>query len=271
MTSLALTALHMKSIQVRNTQWHYQEQGTGDAIVFVHGFPLDHRIWNGQLAGLSNEFRVIAVDLKGFGQSKSTAAFTIDSMADELAEFISAVVGGPCVLAGLSMGGYVAFSLAARHPEAIKRLAIVCSKAEADTQAGKEARQKMAETAMKEGSKPVAAQMLPKMFSPDTYQNRPELVEELKQIMEACPPTTIANACFAMRDRADRIPDLPGLKMPVMIILGEKDAIIPSATGATIAVACKQGVFKLIPNAGHLAPMEEPAAFNLVMAEFAKL
>ena len=261
----------MKSMQIRNTQWRYEEQGSGQAIVFVHGFPLDQRIWTEQLRGLSDRFRVIAVDLKGFGQSNSSEAFTIDSMADELAEFIKSAATGPCVLAGLSMGGYVAISLAMRHPQVLKSLAIVCSKAEADTQAGKEGRQKMAELAMKEGARPVAEQMLPKMFSPDTYKNRPELVEQLQQIMEACPATTIANACFAMRDRADRTPDLPSLKMPVMVILGEKDSIIPAEMGAKIAVACKQGAFKLIPNAGHLAPMEEPAAFNSVMAEFAKL
>ncbi len=259
----------MKSITIGSMQWRYQEQGTGDPIVFVHGFPLDHRIWTEQLAGLSDRFRVIAVDLKGFGASHSTEAFTIDSMADELAEFIRAAAGGRCTLAGLSMGGYVAFSLAVRHPELLKGLAIVCSKAEADTQQGKEGRQKMAELAMKEGSKPVAQQMLPRMFAPGTYTSRPDLVEKLTQIMEGCPPTTIANACFAMRDRADRTPDLPNLAMPVAIILGEQDAIIPAEMGQKMAAACKQGSFYLIRNAGHLAPMEEPASFNEVMAKFA--
>lgn len=261
----------MKSIAIHSTQWRYEEQGKGTPIVFVHGFPLDHRIWREQLAGLSDRFRVIAVDLKGFGQSRSTEAFTIDSMADELAEFVQRVAGQPCILAGLSMGGYVAFALAVRHPEVLRGLAIVCSKAEADTQAGKEGRQKMAELAMKEGSKPVSEQMLPRMFSPGTYETRPELVRDLREIMDACPPTTIANACFAMRDRLDRTPDLPKLLMPVMVVLGEKDAIIPAEMGQKIAGACKQGTFKLIKNAGHLAPMEEPAAFNAVMADFARL
>jgi pimeloyl-ACP methyl ester carboxylesterase len=259
----------MKTIRIRNTQWHYEEAGSGPAIVLVHGFPLDHRIWDDQVTQLSSRFRVIAVDLKGFGKSASTEAFTIDSMADELAEFISAVKAAPAVVAGLSMGGYIGFSLAVRHPEVLKGLAIVCSKAEADTAAGKEGRQKMAELAQTQGSKPVAEQMMPKMFCENTYKNRLELVEKLRQIMEACPSMTIANACFAIRDRADRTPGLPKLTMPVMIILGEKDAIIPADMGKTMASACRQGAFRLIAGAGHLANMEEPAAVSQVLADFA--
>lgn len=259
----------MKSIRVRNTQWHYEEAGSGPAILLVHGFPLDHRIWDDQVKQLSSRFRVIAVDLKGFGKSASTEAFTIDSMADELAEFISAVNATPAVVAGLSMGGYISFSLAVRHPEIMKGLAIVCSKAEADTPAGREARQKMAELAQTQGAKPVAEQMMPKMFCETTYKNRPELVEKLRGIMEASPPTTIANACFAMRDRVDRTPDLPKLAMPVMIILGEKDSIIPAEMGKAMALACRQGALKLIPGAGHLATMEEPAVVSQVLADFA--
>jgi pimeloyl-ACP methyl ester carboxylesterase len=258
----------MKSITLGNTSWRYLEQGNGPALVLVHGFPLDHRIWLEQVRGLSQRFRVIAVDLKGFGQSASSEAFTIDSMADELAEFMKAVGAAPCVLAGLSMGGYIAFSLAVRRPEVLKGLLIVCSKAEADTPQGKEGRQKMAELAQTQGAKPVSEQMLPRMFAPETISGRPELVAQLRQIMEGCPPTTIANACFAMRDRADRTTDLPKLTMPVQVILGEKDVIIPAEMGHKMAGACQRGRFVLIPKAGHLACMEEPAAVNEAMAAF---
>ncbi len=259
----------MKTVRIGNTNWSHEERGSGPAIVLVHGFPLDRRIWDDQVQGLSSRFRVIAVDLKGFGQSRSSEVFTIDSMADDLADFVKSVNAAPCMLAGLSMGGYVAFSLAARHPEVLKGLIIVCSKPEADTQQGKEGRQKMAETAQKLGARPVAETMLPRMFCESTYKNRPELVEKLRQIMEACPPTTIASACFAMRDRVDRTPDLPNLEIPVLVILGEKDSIIPAEMGPKMAGACKNGEFVLIKGAGHLATMEEPEAVNEAIAVFA--
>lgn len=259
----------METTTIRNTNWRYVQKGKGPAIVLVHGFPLDHRIWLEQIDALAEHFRVIAVDLKGFGMSLSTEAFTIDSMADELAEFIRIVGAAPCTLAGLSMGGYVSLSLAARHPDVLKGLVIVCSKSEADTPQGRQGRQAMAETAQKHGAKPVADAMMPRMFCENTLRNRPELVKRLRDIMENCPPATIANACFAMRDRADRTPDLPKLKMPVMVILGEKDAIIPASMGQQMVQGCQRGEFVLIPGAGHLATMEEPAAVNSAIARFA--
>jgi pimeloyl-ACP methyl ester carboxylesterase len=258
----------MKTVQLGDTQWCYEEKGNGPAIVFIHGFPMDHRIWLDQLDGLSSTYRVIAVDLKGFGNSRSTQAFTIDSMADDLAQFIGAVNAAPCVLVGLSMGGYISFSLAARHPEVLRALIIVSSKAEADTPQAREGRQKMAELAQKAGANPVAEQMLPRVLSEQTMASRNDLVEKMRQIMEACPANSIANASFAMRDRADRTPDLPGLQMPVLIMLGEKDHLIPLDAGQKMAEACPKGRFVAVPNAGHMAPMESPAAVNAGIKQF---
>lgn len=258
----------MKSVTVGNSAWRYVERGQGPAVVLVHGFPLDHRIWSDQIEGLSSQFRVIAPDLKGFGQSHSIEPFTIDSMADELAQFLKAVDAVPCVLAGLSMGGYVGFSLARRYPEFLKGLIIVCSKAESDTPQAKEGRIAMAELARSQGAKPVSDQMLPRMLSASALKTRPELVQRLCGIMESCPPETIANACLAMRGRADRTDDLPRLKVPVQIILGEHDAIIPADMGKKMASACQRGECVLIPDAGHMAGLEAPAAVTAAIARF---
>lgn len=258
----------MKSIQLGNTQWHYEEKGAGKPLVLVHGFPMDHRIWTVQLEGLAGICRVIAVDLKGFGKSRSNEAFTIDSMADELVAFVKAVNAYPCYLAGLSMGGYIALSLAARYPEAIKGLIIVSSKSEADPSAGKEARQKMAQLAQEKGSVAAADQMLPRVLTEETIKGNPELVMKMRQIMEACPANTIANASFAMRDRADRTADLPGLKMPVLVVLGERDSLLPVEGGRKLAQACANGRLVVIGGAGHVPCMENPQATNAALAEF---
>lgn len=260
----------MKSIRIGSTSWCYDQQGTGQPIVFVHGFPLDRRIWDAQLQGLSSRFRVITVDLKGFGDSRSTEAFTIDSMADELAQFIEAINAKGCVLAGLSMGGYVALSLVARRPSVVGRLAVISSKAQADTPEGREGRQKMAQIVQEQGATAVAEQMMPKVLSPQNLQTRPELVGRLRQIMEACPTQTIANASFAMRDRADRVGDLHALAMPVLFVVGENDALIPVDLARENARQCRQGSCKVVPGAGHLIPMEQPDKLNDILAEFAQ-
>ena len=238
-------------------------------MVFVHGFPMDRRIWVKQLAGFSDKHRVLTIDLKGFGKSRSTEAFTIDSMADDLVAFIHAVAAGPCLLAGLSMGGYVALSVAIRHAEVLRGLVMVSSKSQADTPQGKEGRQKMVELAEQQGSKAVADQMLPRVLGDLTLRDRPELVQELRNIMEQCSPRTIANATLAMRDRVDRTGDLPSLRMPVLVVLGENDHLIPLADGQQMARTCRRGAFISIPNTGHMAPMEDPTLVNKAIAEFA--
>jgi pimeloyl-ACP methyl ester carboxylesterase len=248
-------------------------------LLFLHAFPLAAEMWEPQLAAVPAGWRFVAPDLRGFGGSSpdgvppgragGEGGPAIDDYARDVLALLDQLGIREAIFCGLSMGGYVAFSLAARHPEVLKGLVIVCSKAEADTTQAKEGRQKMAQTAQSEGSKPVADTMMSKMFCENTYKNRPDLVAKLRGIMEACPPNTIANACFAMRDRVDRTPDLPNLPMPVLVVLGEKDVIIPAEMGAKMAGVCRKGEFVLIKAAGHLAPMEEPTAVNEAIAAFA--
>ena len=260
----------MKYIELGNTAWHYEEKGSGTPLVLVHGFPMDHRIWKEQLEGLAGMCRVIAVDLKGFGKSRSNEAFTIDSMADEVIAFVKAVNAYPCYLAGLSMGGYIALSLAVRYPEALKGLIIVSSKSEADPPAGKEGRQKMAQLAQEKGNAPVVEQMLTRVLTEETIKGKAELVLRMRQIMEACPANTIANASFAMRDRVDRTADLPGLKMPVLVVMGARDSLLPLEGGRKLAQACANGRLVVIEGSGHVPCMENPGATNAVLAEFVR-
>lgn len=258
----------MKSVQIGSSAWSYEEAGTGPVVVFVHGFPMDHRIWVAQLAGLAGVCRVIAVDLKGFGKSRGSEAFTIDSMADDLAVFLRAVKATPCVLVGLSMGGYISFSVALRHPEVLKGLVIVSSRASADAPQAREGRQKMAELAQREGSGAVADQMLPKVLGAATMAAGSEVVMRLREIMESCPPLTIANASFAMRDRADRTAELPSLAMPVLVVLGDQDGLIPVSVGQEMACACARGELAVVSGAGHMAPMESPEKVNAILGGF---
>src|ERR1035437_2779162 len=124
--------MSMATCRIRNTDWNYAEQGQGTPLVLVHGFPLDHRIWQHQLAGLRDCCRVIAVDLKGFGRSASTEAFTMESMADELHQLLSQIGALPCVIGGLSMGGYVALAFAAKFPADLKGFILIHSKSEVE-------------------------------------------------------------------------------------------------------------------------------------------
>lgn len=236
-------------------------------IVLVHGFPLDRRVFAEVAADLATTHRVVNLDMQGFGASRSEAPFTLDDQAKAIHSTLREKGLLPCVLAGLSMGGYVALAFHRRYAGDLDGLILVDTKASADTAEAKEGRNKMAELVKKEGSPAVAAQMLPKMMGskPD-----PAKKAKLTEIMHACPATTIANALMAMRDRPDYTPDLATMSMPLLVITGAEDAIAPVEVGRSVAKAAPTGKFVEIAGAGHMAPLEQPAAVAGAIRAFLK-
>jgi pimeloyl-ACP methyl ester carboxylesterase len=267
----------MANRDINGVQLHYTEQGpaTGPAaaskspVVLLHGFPLDSRMWEAQLSALAGAGRrVIAPDLRGFGKSRSDAPFTIESLADDLHALLGAVGALPCVLAGLSMGGYVALAYAKKYPSDLRGLVLVDTKAEADTAEGKQGRAKMIDLVRKEGSKAVADQMMPKMLAKDAADQRPQMAQALRQMMEACPPRTIENALAAMRDRPDRSGELSSIKVPTLVVVGDGDAITPPAVAQSMAEKIPGAQLVTIRGAGHMSPMEQPEQVNRAMRTF---
>ena len=237
----------------------YTERGKGPAVVLLHGFPLDSRIWAAQLDALSDRFRVITPDFPGFGESGPPGKpFTLSSLADDLYVLLEDLGAIPCVLGGLSMGGYVALSYVKKYPTSLRGLMLIDTRAEGDSAQGKEARMKMVEAVRAGGSKAAADQMEPKMLAPDTLKAGGRVVRDLRTIMEACPPKTIENALLAMRDREDHTGDLPSIPVPTLIVVGEADAITPPATAQAMQREISNSQLEVIPGAGHLAPMEQP-------------
>src|SRR5688500_15178660 len=187
---------------VNGAAFNYEEEGTGPVVVLLHGFPLDSRVWESQRRALSDRWRIITPDLRGFGGSKSEHAFTMESLADDVHTLLVELEALPCVLGGLSMGGYVALAYGKKYPTDLRGLMLIDTRAEGDTPEGRQAREKMIALARDSGSKAVADQMMPKMV---TSGAPPEVTQQLRQIMEACPSTTIQHALAAMRDRPDHV------------------------------------------------------------------
>ena len=259
----------MPQRSVSGTTLNYDERGSGKPLVLLHGFPLDNRIWREQIAALADRFRVIAPDLRGFGQSKSTDAFTLESLADDVHALLADLGALPCVLGGLSMGGYVALAYAKKYPSDLLGLALIDTKAEADTAEGKAGREKMIELARSQGSKAVADQMMPKMLAPDADKSRPQVKRELDQIMNAQTPRTIEHALAAMRDRPDRVADLASIAVPTLVIVGEHDAITPPAGAEKMSKAIPKSTYAVIRGAGHMSPMEQPQQVTDALRRFA--
>lgn len=255
----------MPTIEINGQQLNYNEKGEGSAAVLVHGFPLDRRIWDAQVEGLSDGYRVIAPDLRGFGKSQPGKPFTIEDLADDLHQLLEKIGALPCVLGGLSMGGYVSLAYVAKYPTDLKGLMLIDTKAEADTAEGKANRLKMIESCRVGGAKVVADSMASKMTAPGASA---EVVAKARRIMEECPPATIEHACLAMLSRRDYRGELPSIAVPTLVIVGEQDAFIPLALARDMSRQIARARLAVVGKAGHLAPMEQPDETNRVIGSF---
>jgi pimeloyl-ACP methyl ester carboxylesterase len=258
----------MSEITVDTKRIFYTEKGSGPALVLVHGFPLDHRVWEAQLEALSANCRVIALDLPGFGRSKCSEPFSMSSQADDLHTMLEKIGALPCMLGGLSMGGYVALAYVRKYPSDLNGLILVDTRSEADTPEGKAGRMKMIESVRTGGSKAVADAMMPKMLSPESATSRPHLVQKLRTIMEDCPPLTIEHALLAMRDRPDLREELASIAVPTLIIVGDHDVITPPEMSQYMQRQISHSTLAVVKGAGHMAIMEQPEQVNSALRKF---
>ena len=240
----------------------YSEFGSGPALVLLHAFPLDRTLWRDVVEPLANAgWRVITPDLPGFGESPETVA-TIDDMASEVAVLLNSLGINSAVVGGCSMGGYVALAFAAQFPERTAGLILVDTKANADGEEARANRARIAQQVVDSGSTAALAATQPDiMFADATKANRPDVVRWLKDTINAQRPDGVANAQYAMAGRAEQFVMLAELHKPVLCIRGAEDALASADDHTRMATASGDGLDVTIADAGHLVPIEQPAAF----------
>jgi 3-oxoadipate enol-lactonase len=244
------------------------DEGSGPAILFVHGYPLDRTIWSHQVRGLTG-WRRIAPDLRGLGQSDAPdLGYSMATYAADLVALLDALDVEQAVICGLSMGGYVAFEMLRAHRDRISALVLIATKAESDSAEGRKGRDTAAAIARERGASAIADSMLPRMLAPESQQI-PALVERVRSIMTAAPVPGIVGALAAMRDRPDSTPLLPTLVgVPTLIVCGESDQLIPLSDVTRLNDSIPGSLLRVIPNAGHLPPVEQPEQTTQVLQEF---
>ncbi len=248
----------------------YDERGSGIPLVLIHGFPLNRMIWEAQWEGLADTARVIAPDLRGFGESEMVAGATdIATYADDIRELLDALgVRQPAVIVGHSMGGYVALAYLRRYPEHVAGLVLANTKATPDSIEGKAGRDKNIALARDKGAGAIAEAMLPKLLAPNTAASKPGLVEQVNRIMQSASVPGIIAALGAMRDRPDSTGTLLEFSEPVLILAGAEDPLMPMAEQENMKEAARNSTLIVIPDSAHLSPMEQPDAFNRAVREF---
>lgn len=261
----------MNRIGVGDVELHVVERGSGPALLMVHGFPLDHSMWQKQLEGLSEVCRVIAPDLRGFGQSTSgtSGTVTMERYADDLAGLLDALgVREPVVFCGLSMGGYVAWQFWRKYPSRVRALILCDTRASADTAAAARERLSSAQNVLENGLGKLAEFMAGKLFSDATRRDQPNLVEGIREQILKASPQAVAAALRGMAERPDVRDELPTVHVPALVICGEDDGITPPDEMRRMAASMPQASYVEVPHAGHLAPLENPTIVNSAILQF---
>ncbi|MEU6642026.1 alpha/beta fold hydrolase [Saccharomonospora sp. NPDC046836] len=231
-------------------------------LVLLHAYPLDARMWNGVRAPLAARTRVITPDQRGLGRTElpgTDRAPSLDDAARDVVALLDRLELDRVVLGGCSMGGYVTLAVLRTAPERIGGLVLIDTRATADTDEARATRLATAERAESEGvASWLAEAMLPNLLAAETLRSRPEVVGATRELIEAQQPAGVAWAQRAMAARPDSMDALRGADVPVLVIVGEQDAVTPPDAARAMAEALPSARLVEIPGAGHLTPLEAP-------------
>jgi pimeloyl-ACP methyl ester carboxylesterase len=251
-------------IPVNNTNLGYDDHGMGLPIIFLHAFPLDKSMWQGELITLLSDerYRLIALDWRGFGESEiNNPISTMELFADDVAALMDSLGIEQAVLCGLSMGGYAAFAFLRKYPQRVFGLILADTRPGADTAEAQANRENVARIAETQGTAAIADLQVPRLLSEYTRQHHPEVVIRVRQMIEAATVQGIAAASRGMARRADSTALLASIACPTLVIVGEQDALTPPSVAQEYAAQIPGAQLVVITNAGHLSNLEQPEAF----------
>ncbi|MSR22282.1 MAG: alpha/beta fold hydrolase [Gemmatimonadetes bacterium] len=233
-------------------------------VVFLHAFPFDGTMWDGQVAALTGR-TVLTPSFPGFG-GRAPDEPSLDRFAEVVVGDMQAAGIESAVLVGLSMGGYVAFRIQVKWPTKVAALVLADTKAGADDEAGRKKRTQQADRVRAEGIGWLAEALIPALLGETTRRERPHVVDAVRAKIAAANPEGVARALLAMRDRPDSTQELAGIRIPVLALVGEEDGLTPPAEARRIAEGVPHGRLVVIPGVGHLSNFENPEAFNEAIA-----
>ncbi len=255
-------------VHINGVRIGYSDYGTGLPLVFLHAFPFNRTMWAPQEA-LSSHCRIITIDLRGHGESDAPFwRYSLEQYADDVKALLDHLGVAKAVFVGLSMGGYLEFTLYRRYPELVRGLVFADTRAEADRPEQAKWRFDLAQRAGAMGASAVISDMLPKLLSPKRYAKDPGFVERVKSIQASAPTSGIVGDLMAMAERPDSTGMLASIQVPTLVIVGADDVLTPLADAKRIARGIRGATLVTIPDAGHMSNMEQPALFNRALEDF---
>ena len=250
----------------------YHDSGTGTAILFLHSFGHNKNLWYPQLTHfLELGYRVVAPDMPGHGESSfDPDTHTVDLIAKSYIEFLEKLELEKVILAGISIGGYIALRMWARRPDLISALVMCCSKADADSDEIKERRRAQIENIHKNGLENFIVTGAPKRVAPQTAEEKPWVVDWIKMMNFTVSAEANAATLEAMAVKEDDTDTLQTIDVPALIMSGSHDIFIPKESPHNLNKGIKNSVHHVIQGAGHVASLENPTEVNKYMEDFLK-
>lgn len=259
----------MTFIRINDLSLAYSDIGSGPPVVLIHGYPFNRSLWTEQAEALRDNFRVVTPDLRGFGESDfSEGPATMNRMAEDVSALMDHLEIEQAVIGGLSMGGYVALAFARAFPARVKALVLADTRAQADTEEGKQTRFQQAEKALSEGMAGIADAMLPKLLTPETVSKRPELTKRVRDMMLKTKPEGAAAALRGMAERDDQTEFIASILVPTLILVGREDTITPLADSEKLQSRIEGSRLIVIESAGHVSNLEQTDQFNDALLMF---
>jgi pimeloyl-ACP methyl ester carboxylesterase len=254
-----------------NASIAFDDIGTGPPLVFLHAFPLDSTMWAPQTSALADKFRCLTIDTRGFGESSATPPFTIDRYADDVVAVLDLLGIPTATIVGLSLGGYIAFAVWRRARHRVRALVLADTRAGVDTPEARQRRHESIALARRDGPAAVVERQVVGLIGKSTRQRRPDVEESARAIARSATVDGIVGGLEAMLGRPDSTPTLATIDVPTLIVVGEEDVITPPKEARAMHAAIEGSRLEILAQAGHLSSLEQPAAFNAALSDFAQL
>lgn len=239
------------------------------ALVLLHAFPLNARMWESQLTFAAGGWHVIAPHVRGAdGGLGDPPTKTLDDYVADLVDLLDGLHLEDAVICGLSMGGYAAFGLLRHAPNYIRGLILADTRPQADTPEGRQGRERMLTLVKEKGPAAVADEMIPKLLGETTRATKPAVVERVRALTLQNSEESIAGAIRALMSRPDSTPLLASIHVPTLIVVGDEDTVTPPALSEEMHQRIRGSELVRIPQCGHLSNLERPDVFNAAVSAF---
>lgn len=234
------------------------------ALVLLHGSPADRRMWAPQAGEFAaSGYRVILPDLRGHGQSpQGETEVSVALLGEDVFALATELGLDEFVVGGLSTGALVAAQMALTHPGRIKGLLLAAARLDADSPEERARRLAYAAEVRRAGLPGDVDAMLPRVLTSETIASRPELVKQVRSMMEATSVEARVQTLVAVTNRADLRNRLGEIKAPTLVIVGTEDSITPPSSAKEIHRRVQGAFFQEVVGASHLVNMEAPGVFN---------